>query len=294
MNPALAALLDHPIDYAGLFPPAKLALVDAVEEYTSFTGLEAELIDKFVCPASKLRELDNEVGEVGIDGAIWVSVVGSPIAHGQTAAKQVETDMAVSAGRNIEGAAYEVKVPHAEARSAASSVGRSAGKDVSVYFEFEWSHGWQDAMHEAVEAYDGIGFKARTGGVTADAFPTTHSVAEFIYLAVSFDAPFKFTAGLHEPLRYEDRDLGAWRHGFLNTLGASAAAMELDLTVEEIVRILEVTDPNGITFSESGMEACGHVVGVDGLAGLWEVFGGFGSCSVREPLEGLRRLGYLG
>ena len=61
MKPAagLRALLERIIDYAGLFPPAKLPLDDAIKNYARYRrDAEAWMLGRFVIPASRLGELE--------------------------------------------------------------------------------------------------------------------------------------------------------------------------------------------------------------------------------------------
>ncbi len=58
MTASLRALLTGIIDYAGLFPPAKLPLDEAICNYARYrTEPEAWMLGRFVCPASRLQEL---------------------------------------------------------------------------------------------------------------------------------------------------------------------------------------------------------------------------------------------
>src|SRR6185436_15978516 len=70
--------------------------------------------------------------------------------------------------------------------------------------------------------------KVRTGGVTADAFPSAADLARFLRAAVQAGVPFKATAGLHHPLRaeyrltYEPGSACGTMFGFLNLFLATA------------------------------------------------------------------------
>src|SRR5262249_51270542 len=57
MHASLRALLAGVIDYAGLFPPAKLPLDQAVRNYARYrTEPESWMLGRFVCPAARLAE----------------------------------------------------------------------------------------------------------------------------------------------------------------------------------------------------------------------------------------------
>ncbi|MDI9636760.1 hypothetical protein QPK87_10075 [Kamptonema cortianum] len=296
MRPALKALLDRPIDYAGLFPPAKLDLPTALQEYVGFDAEESLLVDRFICPANKLTDFNQLLRESGDDyEPIDVTVVGSAIENGHGSTEQFQRDCRrMDEADLLNPTAYEVRCPSDHhVHSVLKAVSRSSLWDLGldVYLEFPWGDGMEEAIHEATHMMEDVGFKARTGGITPDAFPSVSEVADFIYLVASLEIPFKFTAGLHEPLRYEDKDLGVYRHGFLNVMIASALAFSSDLTKPEIERILEITSPTEIVIGDD-IQVAGHILTLDDIQSWWGWFGGFGSCSVAEPIAGLKRLGY--
>jgi len=56
--PALRALLEHLIDYAGMFPPAGLALANAVEKYRAYSESDQSwMLGRFVIAAEQLDRL---------------------------------------------------------------------------------------------------------------------------------------------------------------------------------------------------------------------------------------------
>jgi len=61
-------------------------------------------------------------------------------------------------------------------------------------------------------------------GPDAAAFPTVESEAAFIARCVALDIPFKATAGLHQPVRHYDTEIGVEHHGFVNLWTATARA----------------------------------------------------------------------
>ena len=62
---ALHALLDGLIDYAGLFPPAKLPMGDAVRNYAAYLRSEHEwMLGRFICPVSRLEEFRGATGDL--------------------------------------------------------------------------------------------------------------------------------------------------------------------------------------------------------------------------------------
>src|SRR5437867_1479809 len=58
MFPSFRAFMSGIIDYAGLFPPAKLPLEEAFRNYVRYRReADAWMLGRFVCPAARLKEL---------------------------------------------------------------------------------------------------------------------------------------------------------------------------------------------------------------------------------------------
>jgi hypothetical protein len=128
--------------------------------------------------------------------------------------------------------------------------------------------------------------KVRTGGVTPDAIPTAHDLADFLSTAAARRLPFKATAGLHHPIR-------ASMHGFVNVFVAAAFAW-YGMNLESLVPILEETDPAKFEFDDHQLRWRGSHLSTDQLrAARIDFAHSFGSCSFEEPLEDLRKLGWL-
>lgn len=64
MKASLRALLHEVVDYAGLFPPARLGMQPAVENYLRYrTEAQAWMLARFVCPCARLEELASHCGD---------------------------------------------------------------------------------------------------------------------------------------------------------------------------------------------------------------------------------------
>ena len=132
---------------------------------------------------------------------------------------------------------------------------------------------------ERLSELPALGFRAkvRCGGATV---PSVEELAGFVRDCRELDLPFKATAGLHHPVRSD----GA--HGFLNLLAAAVFGDEEAALAEEEVEAFRVTADAFLWRDRSASP--------DEIARVRrEVFVGFGSCSVAEPVEDLRALGIL-
>ena len=113
----------------------------------------------------------------------------------------------------------------------------------------------------------GLRAKIRTGGVTADAFPSARDVARFLSACARHDVMFKATAGLHHPLR-----------------GDFALTCAADAPRGTMFGFLNV-------FLAAAFMRRGHSLSVGALAEERARFAlSFGSCSFREPIDDLLAL----
>lgn len=290
MKSPLQTLLYGAIDYAGLFPPAKLELRPALEEYRRhLDGEEAWLVNRFVCPVGLLPELKGllEAGEQLSVSAIGTG--GTDLAAFQAATK---SDLALIEAFETEDATvdgFEVRLP-AGVRVADAAKALRGLEDRDTYLEVPLGPGLEDHLH-AIADSETLAAKARTGGITPGSHPAAPLVAAFLRECLDLVIPFKLTAGLHHPLPYDDATTGDRMHGFLNVFFAAALAAEQDFSRSEIVAILEDRDARNFSVSEDAIAWRGSRVGEESLVELRDLMGGFGSCSVTEPVDELRALG---
>jgi len=170
----------------------------------------------------------------------------------------------------IEGAdgveAVELVLPGARPVSADLVAAYSALRplDVETYFELVFEDGWRDSIPAAIGAVAAVGgrVKLRCGGAFV---PSLEQVGLVVACCRDAGVAFKATAGLHHPVRRGDE------HGFLNLLAATTAP------VSRIEEVLAEEDGSALEVEASARE----------------VFVSFGSCSWREPVDGLRELGMV-
>jgi hypothetical protein len=148
------------------------------------------------------------------------------------------------------------------------------------------------ALLDAI-AEHGLRAKIRTGGISADAFPATDSVAAFLRACKRAGVAFKATAGLHHPVRcikaltYEPNAPTGTMHGFVNVFLASAMLDRAD-------EILREGDPRAFAFDDDCVSWRDTRVSLAALEETRRDFAiSFGSCSFEEPLADLEEFGWL-
>ncbi len=270
-------------DYAGLFPPASLTFDQAIQEYEDLDGLESDMTSGFLISAGEARQ------QAGVlrDSGLLLQVVARPWSGPEAWKEDLSIAMELSAET------IQIAAP-AEALGALARAQRQIEQaGAELYLECAWGSKQADLMAEAAEKIEYIGFKARCGGAAPADFPSTHDLARFIVEAISLEAPAKFTAGLHEPLRHHDPILGAHRHGFLNVAGAWALAAAHALSAREVEEILLIDSADAISLTDDLLRMGRFSLSSDDEAesDALDLFGGIGSCSIAEPAAGLRRLG---
>ena len=303
MTESLSRLINQPIDYAGLFPPAKLAMKAALEGYRSVMESEsAWIVNRFVIAGSQLAdgaEIWREMREE-TDDRVPATVVCKSLTTGATASESLLREQALIKEQVgcFDFSAMEIKLPLGDEFSGcAGALKKSykwfAEREIDVYVELPWGEGMIEAMAELASEIEGVGFKARLGGVKKEQFPSVDQVTAFICEVAGFEAPFKFTAGLHEPVRYYDKELDCHHHGFLNVFVASALAMIQHATPAEVKRTLEIEDGKQFRFTDQAVESPAGSLSLKDIDEWWLYFGGYGSCTYDEPIEGLRKLGLI-
>ena len=281
------------VDYAGLFPPAALSMEEAVARYAShLASPDAWMLGRFVVPVERLDELAAAARPVSHDGEAWrLSVLSG--ADPATAGPSIRAFNAAHRGRFVVDVVECRAVP---AGSIASSIGALPG-ELRIFVELPLLDDPRAMLLEVRTA--GAWAKMRTGGVTADAFPSAREVGRFIARAAELFVPFKATAGLHHPicgdypLTYETDAPRGRMFGFLNVFAAAAFA-QCGLNERLLTDLVGEETPTALGFGELALEWRGHAVTPKQIASSRSSLGlTFGSCSFQEPVDGLRELNLL-
>jgi hypothetical protein len=138
-----------------------------------------------------------------------------------------------------------------------------------------------------------LGFKLRTGGVAANAFPSSAEIAAVLVCAGAHQVPIKFTAGLHHPVRLFHESVQTEMHGFLNVLGSGVLGLEHDWTEKQIEEMLNDEDPTSFSFSDDFFAWRDWKISAGRIAMHRNLVTSLGSCSFDEPREDLRSLKLL-
>lgn len=290
--PVLRRLLHEVLDYAGLFPPARLSMPEAVVNFAAYrTGPRAWMLGRFICPVARLTELAECVHGLRSPPRIrW------PLSA--VAGEDVEADVAhVEQFNGEHGGVLRVdalelrvtdpgKVDHAT---------RRARERLQVFVEFPLSEDPVSFADELLRV--GVHAKARTGGTVPEAFPTSTQLARFLAACADAAIAFKATAGLHHPLRsenrvsYENDAPRAMMHGFLNVLLAAALA-RAGVRGAALVEILEEREAASFRF-DHGVAWRDRELSADDAHIARGFMIAFGSCSFTEPVADLTALQLL-
>ncbi len=308
-NKSFHAFMSRIIDYAGLYPPASLPLDEAFRNFVKYQSApEAWMLSRFVIPAKRLAELSPLIPA---DGSFAFTLLGRGGKDSDEFTRNLEVDLQdIQSFRSTHGArvnadVYETAIPSSSfdnQYSLNALVKQTADmfniNGITVFLEAQFGDGWQtraDTLFYALRKVKDkhVGFKLRTGGVTADAFPSTEQVAWAIVEARDSGIPVKCTAGLHHPIRHFNESVQTKMHGFLNVFGAGVLAAANGISQELVQFILEDENPESFRFDEEDFIWKGLRVASVELGKLRHQVTSFGSCSFDEPREDLRKIGLL-
>ncbi len=294
-------LLEHLIDYAGLFPPAKLPLDESLRKYAEHLHApEAWLLGRFVCPVAQLADAGRWLHANPPPSRRSIAALARPIASPDAWSVQFGEDLAAiaaskaSLGKHAVVDVVETPFPASAIPSLPGLVETLTQADLTAYLEV--SADGVEATLSAIQALKTkrLGMKLRCGGVTAAAFPSSVVIASFLANCAITGVACKMTAGLHHPLPHFDEVLQVRHHGFLNVFLAGLLAFNGSVSESEMVALLDEPSPDAFRFAEYVVAWKGHVISVDAIR-LHRQRGviSLGSCSIDEPVADLRALGLL-
>lgn len=283
------------VDYAGLFPPAALSMDEAVRRYAEHVASDdAWMLGRFVVPVERLGEFADSASSLGgRAGDAWRMSVLVGGVHAADAGAQIRSFNAAHRGRFL---ADVVECRSVAAGSVAKSIGDLPG-ELRIFVELPLLDDPRAMLQEIRAA--GAWAKMRTGGVTADAFPSAREIGRFIARSAELFVPFKATAGLHHPLcgeyplTYDALAPRTRMFGFVNIFAAAAFAQS-QTSERTLIGIVDEGDASAFHFGETELTWRGHTATTRQIVSARSSLGlAFGSCSFDEPAEGLRALGLL-
>jgi hypothetical protein len=310
---SLQALLTSVLDYAGLFPPAKLSMDRALADYLRHrAGPDGWMLGNFVCSAARLGDLAAFSKQIASSAEpIRISALGRGGASGAEFMAGLDADLGdISAccekhAGKVVVPALETKLPvellsyeHRLRDLLAATAEATVISRMALFFE---------APPDDADCLDGLlsaiqetpfaalaGYKLRMGGLEASAFPSSSRVALALAQCLRAGVPMKATAGLHHPLPRLDETTGAQMHGFVNLFLAGILGQVHPLAPTTLQEILDEEDPQQFSFSDDrlawrDLSASAEQVGKARTTAVLS----FGCCSFDEPRDDLRALGWL-
>lgn len=301
---ALRALLAESIDYAGLFPPADLALQPALDNHASYLrDPNAWMLGAFVLPVGKFEEATAHLSGFDVDHRLRVSALGPKTEHANEFVATLRTTADAIRDFNSRHGAFagvtqiEIVLPAQPGAAFADTSDALGDLHVPVFLETVPDDAERMivalAEHRSATKTHVFGYKLRTGGVIASAFPSAVQIARALIAAVEHGVPIKFTAGLHHPVRLFHSSVQAKMHGFLNVLGAGVLAAEHGWDVQQTAKMLEDESGSSFAFTDEIFRWDAWEIATARITEHRKVVTSFGSCSFDEPRDDLRALQLL-
>jgi len=304
------------IDYAGLFPPSKLDMGTATQNYARDLRSQYErFLSRFICPANRLSELTEHAsalmpGTYATSGyrehadfqdpwQISAIIIGDLKENlDQIFAFNEHHDNEANGLAMVDAIEMRVASP-GDIDDALETIPEMIVPAFEIPKDIIF--GGDPRGFVAAIAGTGAVAKIRCGGVTPDLYPSSEDIARFIMACDQADVAFKATAGLHHPIRsehaltYEPDAPRGVMHGFINVfLAASLVRYNKGFGEAQAVELLNDTDPMSFVFEDERVAWKDHVINVAQLAQSRESFAtGYGSCSFNEPTDDLKELGLL-
>jgi hypothetical protein len=295
---SLQRLLSSIVDYAGLFPPARLSLADAMLVYDrARTSTHHWMLDRFVLPAPRLPEFVDLLPSIQQETQLsrpWsLSVILSR--HWARELEQIQPISNTGFQQGFWISAVEVSpLLPAEIQQVCDYL----PVEVSAFFEIPFDADlvpYLDVLQKT-----GAAAKLRTGGITSDAFPDSVQLSQRILSLAKAEIPFKATAGLHHalrgnyPLTCPQDGVSVTMQGFLTVAILAAFAQQQGITPEKALAILAESAIAPFQFTEATIRWGDRTLSLAEIDhSRQQFFRSFGSCSLQELIDDLNYLGLL-
>jgi hypothetical protein len=300
---SLHALLARSIDYAGMFPPCSLALGPALKNQAQYVrSPDSWMLGAFVLPIAKFEAASASLSQFEPAYPLRISALGAKTENSNDFRSVLKTTMeairsfAARHGEVVSISQLEMPLPSGTNADLLAEAQTIIG-ELDTFWETPAGEAASTiaalAEHHANTLARTFGYKLRTGGVTANAFPSSAQIASALVEAAKREIPIKFTAGLHHPVRQFRDEVKAKMYGFLNVLGAGVLAAEHRWDEKQTAAMLEDEDPASFSFDGNNFAWHEWKIDQEQIEERRKLVTSFGSCSFDEPREDLRSLRIL-
>lgn len=253
--PALRGLIDD----AAVFPPGNAALSEALTGHLEHRdSWYSGLVGPLLLPLTQLEALSDDIPQ------LQIGVVVDTVLDAVSPAMAGLPD-------NVQVVQVEARAPDAETLE--DLLYASELWDLPVFAEVPVAGDLDESLERLGPTR--VAPKFRTGGLEAELFPEPETLAAAIVACADLGLSFKLTAGLHRAVRHVDPKTGFVHHGFANVLAAAAEA-DSGGGVGSVTDTLKLRESAPLADRIRDM-----------LARSRPLWAGFGSCSIREPLDDL-------
>ena len=298
---SVKTLLSAIVDYAGLFPPAKLDLATEIAHYQQYQREPNHwMLGRFVLPLSQLTQFT-----AIFNGTSYLPPSPFPLPPSLSVTLDGDLDTAIAQLQTLRSpdnhepiTITAVELP----RLSPTDLQRMLPylpEGIEVFCEIPCSG--DIAAYLTALKKNQANAKVRTGGITPQAFPSPSQLSQFMLACAQTQVPFKATAGLHHPLpaRYpitaDSKSPAAAMHGFLNVAIAAALAYLQRITAAETLALLQEAACDSFQFTETTIcwrDRCLNLPEIQFVRNRF--FRSFGSCSFQDPVHDLNVLALLG
>lgn len=296
------SLMSQVLDYAGLFPPAKLEMAPTVENYRCLRdGSDSWMLARLIVPVARLDEFERAAAEslpinrdLPHDDSWPISAISAPAGDPKFSADldAISRFNERHAQRGAGGAVIDTLELRASSADEIDAALDEMPAELHPYFELPLDADVR-GMVAALAEMD-AGAKARTGGTEASAHPSPEALAKFIDACRNARVPFKATAGLHHAVRRSVASVGTKQFGFLNVLLGAALRWHDRVDAAELVTLLADERVDHFELDDRGGAWKDRRLTVEQIDAARERFvHSFGSCSFDEPIEELRAMRLL-
>ncbi len=298
---SLRALLNRSIDYAGMFPPCSLELGPALKNQAEYVrSTDSWILSTFVLPIAKFGDAAESISQFDKHHPLRVSALGAKTENAKDFFDELKN--AAEVIRSFQKQDVDrVSVVQLEMFAPADVDLAKFNEAAALLADLKLQMFWETPVESAEKTIallarakqPAFGYKLRTGGVTADAFPGSVQVARALLASTKDHVPIKFTAGLHHPVRLLRDEVKTEMHGFLNVLGAGILSAEHHWGETQMVEMLEDQRSDSFEFHDTVFAWRDWEITIDRIKARRKFVTSFGSCSFDEPREDLRALSIL-